>query len=104
MQPLRIGVLGAARITGRAMVAPAAATGDRLVAVAARDRDRATAFADRHGVESVLDSYDAVINAPDVELPIGVDDAVDTAEMIDDVYRAAGFEPRPSQSPARAPR
>lgn len=68
MEPLRIGTLGAARITERALVSPAAATGDRLVAVAARNRDRAAAFADKHGVENVLDSYDAVVNSPDVEL------------------------------------
>lgn len=68
MEPLRIGLLGAARITERALASPAAATGDRLVAIAARDQDRATAFASRHGVENVLGSYDAVVNAPDVEL------------------------------------
>lgn len=68
MEPLRIGTLGAARITELALVSPAAATGDRLVAVAARNRDRAAAFADKHGVENVLDSYDAVVNSPDVEL------------------------------------
>lgn len=31
-------------------------------------------------------------------IPIGIDDAVETAEMIDDIYRAAGFDPRPSHS------
>jgi predicted dehydrogenase len=43
--PLRIGVLGAARISGQAIVDPAHATGDRLVAVAARDPERAKQFA-----------------------------------------------------------
>ena len=51
MEPLLIGVLGAARIAGLAIVGPARTTGDRLVAVAARDRRRAEAFAAEHGVE-----------------------------------------------------
>jgi predicted dehydrogenase len=37
MEPLRIGVLGAARIAEIGIVAPTRATGDRLVAVAARE-------------------------------------------------------------------
>jgi predicted dehydrogenase len=67
MEPLRIGILGAARITELALVKPAAVTGTRLVAVAARDRSRAETFADTHGVERVLDSYDEVIADPEVE-------------------------------------
>ena len=67
-EPLRIGVLGAARIAERAIVAPSRATGDRLVAVAARQRDRAAAFAARFGFEQVLDTYTDVVTAPDVEL------------------------------------
>jgi hypothetical protein len=33
-------------------------------------------------------------------LPIGIDDAVETAEMIDAIYVAAGFEPRPASGGA----
>jgi len=66
-EPLRLGVLGAARIAGLAIVAPARATGTRLVAVAARDRARAAAFAAEHGVERALASYADVLAAPDVE-------------------------------------
>src|SRR5256885_15028547 len=66
-EPLRIGVLGAARISERAIVPAAQETGTRLVAVAARDRDRAEAFAEAHGVERVLDSYADVIADPEVE-------------------------------------
>ena len=66
-EPLRIGVLGAARISELAIVKPAKLTGTRLVAVAARDRARAEAFAARHGVESVVDSYQEVLDHPDVE-------------------------------------
>jgi predicted dehydrogenase len=66
-EPLRIGVLGAARIAERAIVGPARATGNRLVAIAARDRGRAAAYAAEHGVERVLGSYADVVTAPDVE-------------------------------------
>lgn len=66
--PLRIGVLGAARITERALVDPAAITGDRLVAVAARDLDRAERFAAEHGVERVLDDYAAVVADDEVDV------------------------------------
>ena len=67
-EPLRIGVLGAARIAERAIVAPSRVTGDRLVAVAARQRGRAVAFAARFGFEQVLDTYADVVTAPDIEL------------------------------------
>lgn len=67
VEPLRIGVLGAARISELSIVGPAAATGTRLVAVAARDRGRAESFADAHGVERVLDSYAEVVADPEVE-------------------------------------
>ncbi|MEV6944484.1 Gfo/Idh/MocA family oxidoreductase [Streptomyces sp. NPDC051172] len=67
-EPLRIGVLGAARITERALIDPARTTGHRLVAVAARDRSRAEAFAAEHGVERVADSYAALLADPEVEI------------------------------------
>lgn len=67
MEPLRIGVLGAARIAENAIVAPARAIGARLVAVAARDRDRAEAFAATHGIERVLGSYADVVADPQVD-------------------------------------
>jgi predicted dehydrogenase len=68
VEPLRIGVLGAARISELSIVGPAHATGHRLVAVAARDRSRAEAFAARHGVEKVADSYAALLADPEVEV------------------------------------
>jgi predicted dehydrogenase len=67
MEPLRLGILGAARITDLAVVKPSRVTGTRLVAVAARDRSRAAAFADAHGIEKVHDTYLDVIDDPDVE-------------------------------------
>jgi predicted dehydrogenase len=66
--PIRIGVLGAARIAELAIVGPARATGHRLVAVAARDQRRAEDFARRHGVERTLGSYADVLADPDVEV------------------------------------
>ena len=65
---LRVGVLGASRIAESAIVGPAAELGHRLVAVAARDRGRAGAFADKYGVERVLDGYQAVIDDPEVDV------------------------------------
>ena len=65
--PLRIGVLGAARIADLAIVQPARLTGHRLVAVAARDHRRAEDFAQRHGVERALASYADVLADPEVE-------------------------------------
>jgi predicted dehydrogenase len=67
-EPLRIGVLGAARIAGPAIALPARVTGDRLVAVAARERRRAAAFAAEHGVERVADGYADVVADPLVEV------------------------------------
>jgi len=66
-EPLRVGVLGAARIAELAIVQPARATGTRLVAIAARDQARAAAFASEHGVEQALASYADVVAAPEVE-------------------------------------
>lgn len=67
-EPLRIGVLGAARIAELSIVGPARTTGHRLVAVAARDRDRAEAFAGAHGVERVADSYAELVADPEIEV------------------------------------
>jgi predicted dehydrogenase len=67
VDPLRIGLLGASRIAGRAIVEPAGATDARLVVVAARNRQRAEAYATQHGIERVADSYQEVIDDPEVE-------------------------------------
>jgi len=68
MTTLRIGLLGAAGITGNAVAGPAARGGHRLVVVAARDADRARSFAAEHGVERVAASYDDVLADPEVDL------------------------------------
>src|SRR5215217_9403497 len=65
--PLRIGVLGAARISAQSLIGPAQALGVRLVAVATRDRGRSEAYAQLHGIETVHNNYDDVIADPNVE-------------------------------------
>ena len=67
-EPLRIGILGAARISGASLIGPARATGHRVVAVAARDRSRAEGYAAEHGVERVAGSYSELIADPEVEV------------------------------------
>jgi predicted dehydrogenase len=65
---LRIGILGAARIAPVALVKPANRTGRAVVvAVAARDRTRAEAFAQKHHIPRVLDTYEDVVNDPDLD-------------------------------------
>lgn len=67
-EPLRIGLLGAARISDMAVIQPSRITGDRLVAVGASDRQKAAAYAERHGIERVADGYQALIEDPEVEV------------------------------------
>jgi predicted dehydrogenase len=56
--PLRLGVLGAAKITPMALVRPARKVPEvTIAAVAARDPARAEAFARRHGIPKVHKSY-----------------------------------------------
>ncbi|MDX2168499.1 MAG: Gfo/Idh/MocA family oxidoreductase [Deltaproteobacteria bacterium] len=66
--PLRIGVLGAARITPMALLKPARLVPEAAItAVAARDAARARAFATRHGIARVHDSYAALLADPDLD-------------------------------------
>jgi predicted dehydrogenase len=66
--PLRIGILGAARIAPMAIIRPAKAVpGVAVTAVAARDRARAQSFATRHGIPRVLDSYAALVADPEID-------------------------------------
>ncbi|MDO8802236.1 Gfo/Idh/MocA family protein [Phenylobacterium sp.] len=66
--PMRIGILGAAKIAPAAMILPAKATGvATVVAVAARDPARARAFADLHGVPEISETYEALIARPDID-------------------------------------
>jgi predicted dehydrogenase len=66
--PLRIGVLGAARIAPLALIAPARGNPRVEVAgVAARDAEKARRFAARHGIPRVHKSYEALIADPQLE-------------------------------------
>jgi predicted dehydrogenase len=68
MDRVRIGTLGAARITRNALIEPARQVPDAVVtAVAARDLDRARAYAAEHGIGRAHDSYEAVIADPGVD-------------------------------------
>jgi predicted dehydrogenase len=65
---LRIGVLGAARITPSALIKPAARVGGvRVVAIAARDPARAAAFAQKHGIDAVDTSYQDLVERSDID-------------------------------------
>jgi predicted dehydrogenase len=60
--PIRIGILGAARIAPAAVVYPARRMSNlRVEAVAARSVERAQSFADRYGIARVAESYDALV-------------------------------------------
>jgi predicted dehydrogenase len=66
--PLRIGILGASRIAPTAVLEPARRVpGVEVVAVAARDTSRAERYARKHGIATVLPSYEALVTAPVVD-------------------------------------
>ncbi|HEU4363204.1 MAG TPA: Gfo/Idh/MocA family oxidoreductase [Mycobacterium sp.] len=66
--PVRIGILGAARIAPLALIKPARSNDEVVVAaVAARDAARAQAFATKHGIARVHDGYEALIADPHLD-------------------------------------
>jgi predicted dehydrogenase len=66
--PLRIGILGAARIAPMALVRPARQVPEaQAYAVAARDPARARTFAAKHGIARVHASYEALLADPEVD-------------------------------------
>ena len=68
MDRLRIGTLGCARITPKALISPAGAVPEVIVlSVAARDRERARRFAARHRIPNVRDTYAALVEDPDID-------------------------------------
>ena len=67
-KPLRIGILGAARIAPSAIIFPAQATGHNLVAVGARDKARAAEFAKQYQIQKAYGSYQEVIDDPEVDV------------------------------------
>ncbi|PFG18237.1 putative dehydrogenase [Propionicimonas paludicola] len=67
-EPLRIGILGAARIAERAVVAPAKALGAEVVAIAARSPEKAQAYAAQFGIAQAYGSYAELLSDPAVEV------------------------------------
>lgn len=68
VEPLRIGVMGAASITNLAVLKPAITTpGVEVVAVAARDLSRAREFSRRYGVPKAYGSYADLLRDPEID-------------------------------------
>lgn len=67
--PLRIGLLGAARIAPNALLKPARAHPEwaSVTAIAARDRSRAVAMAHTYAILRVHASYADLVNDPDID-------------------------------------
>ena len=66
--PLRIGILGAAKIAPFGIIRPARHVADaEIVAVAARDEGRARKFAAKHGIPRPLASYEALLADPGID-------------------------------------
>ena len=66
---IRIGLLGASRISRGAIIEPAAKVdGVEVACVAARDPGRAAAFAKEHGIPHVEPDYEALIASDQVDL------------------------------------
>lgn len=67
-QSLRIGTLGAARITPNALIYPARPMANvEVAAIAARDPAKAHAFATKHGIPQVHESYAALLADPSID-------------------------------------
>lgn len=66
---IRIGILGAAKIAPKALIPQVKKREDCCItAIAARDSGRATLFAGKHGIPEVVESYEALIARPDIDL------------------------------------
>jgi predicted dehydrogenase len=67
--PIRIGILGAAKIAPRAVIETARTRPQvEISCVAARDPDHARAFAEVHAIPDIAASYEALVNRDDVDL------------------------------------
>ena len=66
-EPLRIGILGTAKIARAFTTAVAAAGTVKIAAVASRDAAKAEQFAKEHGVPRALGSYEALLADPEIE-------------------------------------
>jgi predicted dehydrogenase len=66
--PLRVGILGAARIAPRAVIDPARGNPQVTVtAIAARDPERASHFARHHNIPRIHSSYADLLADPDID-------------------------------------
>ncbi|MDN5920309.1 MAG: Gfo/Idh/MocA family oxidoreductase [Pseudonocardia sp.] len=65
---VRWGVIGPGRIADKVVGDFGHVPGAELVAVASRSAERGAAFARRHGIPRVHDSYQAIIDDPDVDV------------------------------------
>ncbi|KAI2463348.1 NAD(P)-binding protein [Annulohypoxylon bovei var. microspora] len=66
--PLRFGILGAADIAPQALILPARSHPDVVIqTVAARDPKKAKAYAQKHGIPEVANSYQDVLNSPNID-------------------------------------
>ncbi|HEX3778214.1 MAG TPA: Gfo/Idh/MocA family oxidoreductase [Pseudonocardiaceae bacterium] len=65
---LRIGILGAARISANSIIAPASTNNEvEITAVAARDPQRAKEYAAKHGIPKVAGSYEELVADPEID-------------------------------------
>jgi predicted dehydrogenase len=65
---IRIGLIAASRIADAAVVEPARSVpGVTVAAIAARDRDRAVEAAEAWSIPLVFDSYDDMLESPDID-------------------------------------
>src|SRR5262249_36183966 len=67
MQPLRIGILGAANIARQFAAGCAPSQSVKIVAIASRGQDKADAMAAELDIGRALGSYEALLTDPDVE-------------------------------------
>ncbi|MGW0534424.1 Gfo/Idh/MocA family protein [Streptomyces sp. NPDC003032] len=68
MQKLRVGLLGASRVTPGSVVGPAKRLPEvELVSVAARDPERARRYAAKHGIAGSAAGYAELVASPDVD-------------------------------------
>ncbi|GIK03713.1 hypothetical protein Aspvir_007787 [Aspergillus viridinutans] len=65
---LKFGILGAANIAPLALITPAKSHPEVIIqAVSARDRNKAEAFAKSHGIPEIKESYEDILNDPNID-------------------------------------
>ncbi|KAL2869433.1 Gfo/Idh/MocA family protein [Aspergillus lucknowensis] len=65
---LKLGILGAAKIAVSVVIRPAKTHPEVIIqTIAARDKQRATDYARKHGIPQVHDSYEAILDDPNID-------------------------------------